>query len=55
MTVCREQQGPTIDDALEGLQELSPDSPPASSQEASLGKSRGLQANQRVKTWQLAV
>lgn len=52
---CREQQGPTIDDALEDLQEMIPDSPAASSQQAGMSKPRGLQALQPVRAWQLTV
>ena len=44
-TICREQQGPTIDDALEGLRGSDPDDP-TGSQEAGYGRARGLQANQ---------
>lgn len=41
---CREQQGPTIDDALEELQELASEDPEAFSQEAGLGRAPGMQA-----------
>lgn len=42
---CREQQEPTIDDALEGLEDLDPEDA-AIPQQASMGRSGGLQAVQ---------
>ncbi|DBA94720.1 hypothetical protein WJX77_006122 [Trebouxia sp. C0004] len=53
--LAREQQGPTIDDALEDFQELSPDSAAASSQEAAMSRSRGLQAIHPTKPHRLTV
>lgn len=42
--IAREQQGPTIDDALEELQELASEDPEAFSQEAGLGRAPGMHA-----------
>lgn len=53
--LAREQQGPTIDDALEDFQEMGSDSAAASSQEAAMSRSRGLQAIHPTKPQRLTV
>lgn len=54
--LAKEQQGPTIDDALEGLRgsESDPDDP-TGSQEAGYGRARGLQATQAGIAGQVTV
>lgn len=50
---CREQQGPTIDDALDSLKELGPEDP-TGSQEAGMS-ARGLIAKGTVKARSVTV